>query len=181
MAGVLATLGCHAPARIGSQPLVGPSSPPPALERVAAGRATRICAAIAAASGARLELRVRDSAEIGAFSWPSGEVVVTRGLLAILDDQELAAALAHEVGHLVAGGHLASDEAAPSHARSLRGAPVEGPDGEARADAIGVAILAKVGLPAEAMARMLRNVRASSRSDALRAALAERIDLLASR
>src|SRR5437899_1996032 len=41
-----------------------------------------------------------------AFGWPDGRIYLTRSLVDLLDDQELAAAIAHELGHLVVDGHL---------------------------------------------------------------------------
>jgi predicted Zn-dependent protease len=60
-----------------------------------------------AASSDRPELRYRvvilNSPAINAFSLPSGRLYVTRGLLALANDaSELAAVLAHEIGHVSA-------------------------------------------------------------------------------
>jgi len=46
--------------------------------------------------------------EVNAFSGPAGYVYVTTGLLRIADDDELAAVLAHEIGHVVAQHSLKS-------------------------------------------------------------------------
>lgn len=47
--------------------------------------------------------RVLDDAVPNAFAWPNGEIQVSRGLLALLNDEaELAAVLAHEIGHVTA-------------------------------------------------------------------------------
>jgi predicted Zn-dependent protease len=77
---------------------------------------------------------------------------VTTGLLELLDDEELAAAIAHEMGHLEA----------------QTGADVQGLDGcrsdlesELVADALGTGILQRSGIPADAMIRMLEKVRSS--------------------
>ena len=45
-----------------------------------------------------LRVHVLRSGELGAFAWPQGDVVVTTALVELLDDDELAAAVAHEVG-----------------------------------------------------------------------------------
>jgi Zn-dependent protease with chaperone function len=78
--------------------------------------------------------------------------VLTTGLLELLDDEEVAAAIAHEMGHLEA----------------QTGAAVQGLNGcrsdlnsELVADALGTRILQKSGIPAEAMIRMLEKVRSS--------------------
>ena len=43
---------------------------------------------------------------LGARAWPDGRIEVSRALIDRLDDEELAAVLAHELGHLLDGGHL---------------------------------------------------------------------------
>jgi Zn-dependent protease with chaperone function len=74
-------------------------------------------------------------------------------LLHLLTDDELAAAVAHELGHLSAG-HAAGGPAA------LGGAPAAHPaDHEARADAIACDLLDAVGLTPTALARALAKVR----------------------
>lgn len=88
-----------------------------------------------------------------AYGWPDGRLFVTRGLVDLLDDRELAAALAHELGHLLDDGHL--------HGLvSLRGCQ-SGGDAEARADAIGARLLDEAGVGAGAMVGMLEKVEAA--------------------
>jgi predicted Zn-dependent protease len=60
-----------------------------------------------AASSDRPDLRYRvvilNSPTVNAFSLPSGRIYVTRGLIALANDaSELAAVLAHEIGHVLA-------------------------------------------------------------------------------
>ena len=118
-----------------------------------------------------IRVSVINSDAVGAYAWPGGEVYVTRGLVDLLDQQELAAALAHEMGHLIAD-HAADP---PS---SLRGA-AEGKDSEISADAIGVDLLAKQGIDRGVMTSMLRKVCCSgSVSPACRKAMLERIQIL---
>ena len=50
---------------------------------------------------------IADGSNAGAFAWPDGRIRVTRGLIDLLNDEELAAAVAHEIGHLLADGYLA--------------------------------------------------------------------------
>jgi Zn-dependent protease with chaperone function len=47
---------------------------------------------------------------LGAWAWPGGRIEVSRALIDRLDDEQLAAALAHELGHLLDGGHLHGDQ-----------------------------------------------------------------------
>ena len=98
-------------------------------------------------------MHVVDSNTVGAYGWPDGNLFVTRGLVDRLSDRELAAAIAHEMGHLLNDGHLYT-------VVSLRGCCVS-PDAEARADAIGVRLLASRGIGRDAMTSMLNKVRAS--------------------
>jgi Zn-dependent protease with chaperone function len=90
---------------------------------------------------------------LGAWAWPDGRIVVSQALVDRLDDDELAAALAHEIGHLLDGGHLATVPLA------LRGDTRDG-DLELRADRTGCELLASRGRPLEAMSRMLAKVAA---------------------
>ena len=48
------------------------------------------------------KFHVQESREINGFSLPGGHVYVTTGLLRLANDNELAAVLAHEIGHIVA-------------------------------------------------------------------------------
>lgn len=104
-----------------------------------------------------LRVHVLDSRAVGAFAWPQGDIVVTTALLDLLDDDELAAALAHEVGHLISDGHIrfvAALVGTASHHES-----------EAAADELGIRLLADGGRNPGAMTRMLEKVRVSQRPD----------------
>jgi Zn-dependent protease with chaperone function len=112
-------------------------------------------------------VRLLDSRRVAAYAWPDGRVFVTTGLVARLDDDELAAAIAHEVGHLTGDGHLTGRA-------GLGGRPRNG--SEADADARGVELLRDRALPTDAMERMLREVRdAHRRAPSIRRALDRRI------
>src|SRR5437867_8274260 len=45
---------------------------------------------IACCNGRRISLQILDTDSVGAFSWASGRIFVTRGLIDRLDDQELS-------------------------------------------------------------------------------------------
>jgi Zn-dependent protease with chaperone function len=85
-----------------------------------------------------------------AYSFPDGSLFVSAGLVDLLDDVELTAVVAHEVGHLLADRHLQ-----PISALSGNGS---GPDVEARADATACQLLARAGQPTDAMSRALSKV-----------------------
>jgi predicted Zn-dependent protease len=65
-----------------------------------------VLAKLAAATdtpGQTYRVTVLNSPIVNAFSLPSGDIFVTRGLLALADDtSEIAAVLAHEIGHITA-------------------------------------------------------------------------------
>jgi len=65
-----------------------------------------VLAKIGAASGTEgppYRVTILNSPIVNAFSLPSGDIFVTRGLLALADDtSEIAAVMAHEIGHIVA-------------------------------------------------------------------------------
>ena len=114
-----------------------------------------------------------------AYGWPNGNLFVTRGLVDRVTDDELAAALAHEMGHLLARGNAHRD-GHDSVVVSLRGFN-QNLDAEQLADAIGVRLLLRQGLPAEPMVSMLTKVSQSGTLSAeRRAALGHRIALLES-
>ena len=99
---------------------------------------------------AHVTVRVLGDAEPAAFAFRDGSLFVTRGLVALLDDGELSAALAHEVAHL-----------------SGRGDGLPGPEAERLADRIGAELLRASGLSAALMPRMLRRLeRAQARGAA---------------
>ena len=102
----------------------------------------------------RVLVAVLDSEEPCAYSWPDGHVYLTDALVDMLDDSELAAAIAHELGHLSGERRRGSPVAA------LHGKP-DLLEAEASADWAGVQLLLRSGLPPSAMASMLAKVAAS--------------------
>lgn len=88
-----------------------------------------------------------DRPKAGAFAWTDGRIAVTRGLIDLLDDEELAAAVSHEIGHLLADGHL-------SGRVGLHGTS----DVEVRADTLGCQLLIEAGIPPASMKRMLEKL-----------------------
>jgi predicted Zn-dependent protease len=118
-----------------------------------------------------VRVNVLNSAQVCAFAWPDGNIYVTRALADLLNDDELEAAIAHEMGHLLNNGKLAGLAA-------LRG--TAGEECEAAADAAGCRLLQLRGKQTLAMRTMLQKVKNASATDAsCRGALAHRIELLA--
>lgn len=131
-------------------------------------RLERACAALCDTRGlGDFNLMVIDSPRPGAFAWPQGRVCVTSGLMALADDDELAAAVAHEIGHLVEDGHV--------RLAALIGTETQGV--ERRADAIAVCLLRSAGVRTDAMTSLLRKLAAADAPN--RAALLARAAALA--
>ena len=121
-----------------------------------------------------VSVHVLNSDIVGANSWPDGNIFVTRALVDLLDKDELAAAMAHELGHLLNDGHLQG-------VASLRGT-CSSPDAEVRADATGYEVLRMQTINPHAMVSMLRKVKSGiPASSPCQRGLAARIDLLINR
>jgi Zn-dependent protease with chaperone function len=126
---------------------------------------------IAACTGRKITIQVLATNAVTAYSLWDGHVFVTRGLVDHLDDGELQAAVAHELGHLLSDGRLHT-------VASLRGCCTD-PDREVRADAAGVALLRSQGLPPTTMITMLRKVeKYGALPPACRLAVDRRISIL---
>lgn len=133
---------------------------------------------------------ILDSPVVNAFALPSGDIFVTRGLLALANDgSEVAAVMAHEIAHVTA--HHAAQRAELEKTAALftrvsaqvLDRPQEGEQVEARmklsiahfsrqqefeADKIGIAVIAKAGYDPYAASRFLTSL---GRWSALRASL----------
>ncbi len=140
-------------------------------------------------SDLQFKFTVLNSDIINAFATPGGYVYITRGLMALADNEaQLAGVLAHEIGHITALHH------ARRHGQSLlaniglaavgilvgREAAQVGQMGavtllqsfsrenEYEADELGVRYLSRAGFDPAAMAGFLAKLRADSRLTALR-------------
>jgi predicted Zn-dependent protease len=147
---------------------------------------------------------ILDSPVVNAFALPSGDIFVTRGLLALANDgAEVAAVMAHEIAHVTA--HHAAQRAELEKTAALftrvssqvLDRPQEGQEVEARmklsiahfsrqqefeADKIGIGVIAKAGYDPYAASRFLTSL---GRWSALRASLvglgsADKPDMMAS-
>lgn len=113
-------------------------------------------------------VRMLSNETMGAWTFSDGSIFLTRGLAGALNDDELAAVLAHETGHLQSAGRLP------------HGAAFDGATGSAgceeRADDAGRALLRSRNIPEASLASALAKVRdAASTSRFVRAALDARI------
>ena len=112
---------------------------------------------------------VLDADDLSAYSWPDGEVFVTRGLIDAASPDELAAVIAHEAGHLIAHRRR-SDATAMLRGRQSHLNP------EIQADALGSVILADCNIPTTAMLHVLLKVQqATAPNDPSYALLCQRI------
>ena len=127
---------------------------------------------------------ILDSPEVNAFALPGGYVHVTRGLMALADDEaELAGVIAHEIGHVtarhsaeryshgvVAGlgaallGAVIDSDPVTDFAQLAAGAYVQGysRSQELEADMLGVRYLSRSGFDATAMSSFLEAMGAES-------------------
>jgi predicted Zn-dependent protease len=111
----------------------------------------------------RVGVQVLNSETISACVWPNRRIYITRGLMDRLTDDELAAALSHEIGHLLDDGNLRSMVALRGLG-PIRGAAA-GADHEVQADTLGCGLLESAGIPQAAMITMLEKVRAAHADD----------------
>jgi len=127
---------------------------------------------------------ILDSPEVNAFALPGGYIHVTRGLMALANDEaELAGVIAHEIGHvtarhsaeryshgLVAGlgaailGAVIDNRNVSDFANLAAGAYVQGysRSQELQADTLGVRYLSRAGFDATAMSSFLETMGAES-------------------
>jgi hypothetical protein len=151
LAPLLIALGCQ-----GLRPTV-PGLPQDGRQ-VNALRLNRLDMAARRVGATGIEVALTSRREAGAWAWPGGPVRVSDALVDLVDDDELAAAIAHELGHL-------QDDGTWSGPRAVLGA-----DGEARADELGCRLLASRGIPAAATVSLLEKLGPS-----VRGGLSERI------
>ncbi len=150
-----------------------------------------ILAKLAAASEKPAEpyrVTILNTQVVNAFALPGGNLYVTRGMLALANDaSELAAVMAHEIGHITAGHAglraerekdqqlirkvtdvLQKDKGEQVQARGVASLANFSRQQEFEADLIGVQTIAKAGYDPLGAARFLTSL---SRSTALRASL----------
>jgi hypothetical protein len=142
--------------------------PAGAANHAGARAAAALARVSAGVTGRPLRIAVLRNAEPVAYSFRDGSVYVSTGLAGLLSDDELAAAVAHEVGHLILDGVVGPEP------RGLAGGDGGGRSVEGAADGVGRRLLAAQGVPPGAMARALEKVAARSRGQACYADLCRR-------
>lgn len=132
-------------------------------------------------AGVAWRFSVLDSADANAFSLPDGQIYISRGILPYLDSEaELAALIAHEIGHVsarhgvsLAGAPVAAGlgSALAPEAEPIPGAPLlralagartagYGRESEREADRLGAACLKAAGYAPQALADAADRLRA---------------------
>jgi predicted Zn-dependent protease len=151
----------------------------PKVERMVARIVGRLTA-VSANPGQTYKITLLDSPNVNAFALPGGYLYITRGLLALADDSsELAAVIAHEMGHVTANHGLKRQEIEERSALAAkvvsdvleddpdtRAALVRGKlklaqfsrNQELEADAIGIKATGDAGYDPYAAARFLRSM-----------------------
>lgn len=137
--------------------------------------------------GVKFTFTVLDTPIVNAFALPGGYVYITRGLLALAENEaELAGVLAHEIGHVTARhsaerygqnmaagianlglglllGGAASDAFGTASALALRSFSREHED---EADLLGARYMSRAGYDPKAMATFLQKLQANKRLEA---------------
>ena len=97
--------------------------------------------------GEPVRLAIIDDDRVRAYAWPPCYVLVSRGMMNKMQETEIAAAIAHELGHLIDDRHLDPPAALVGGGHS--------PNQEHRADAIGLKLMARAQYNAEGMTSLL--------------------------
>ena len=120
-----------------------------------------------------IDPHVLNSNDLAAYSWPNGELYVTRGMIDAANPDELAAVVAHEIGHLIDHRH--------SNATTMLLGQKHHLNPEIQADSMGCRILAACNISTTAMLHMLQKVKQSTQPrDPVYALLNQRIQRLQS-
>lgn len=112
---------------------------------------------------------------LAAYSWSTGDIYVSSGLVDLLADDQLRACIAHEMGHLLNDRHC---DAVAALQGGGRHGDAAGYDEEKAADATGARLLTLHGYRPQALADALQRVHDRAGCDGPRTALASRIGAL---
>ncbi len=135
-------------------------------------RATRLCSALTAgAIREPIRIHVLATAAPAAYSWSSRDIYVSTGLMDTLNDAQLTACIAHEIGHLINDRHCDGVAALQGHEGS-------NPDEEKAADATGVRLLSVNHMPQEWLIEALQTLHDSDSCACPRTTLEDRINTL---
>lgn len=134
-------------------------------------RAARLCTALCCGwINQPIQVRILNTPQLAAWSWPDGHIYLASGLVRALDDTQLSAAIAHEMGHLINSGDVQCPFALTGgeHRMGI----------ECAADLTGAAVLAAHGINPANLVTVLTLLRTRTDSSDLSAALTHRIHRL---
>ena len=119
-----------------------------------------------------VRVRIIDSQRLGAWTWPDRDIYISLGLVSHLNNGELSAAIAHEMGHLI-------------NSRAVQCPYALGRSGEklgieAGADLTGSRVLVAHGISPQNLIRVLQLLYRCSSNVSLRNSLQSRIHALSS-
>ncbi len=145
-------------------------------------RALNVCTRLVGPATAHdLRIDVQQQHDLTAYSWSGGRIALSQSLAAG-NETDLAAALAHELGHLLADGSLCMPYAVQGLAgqtqSQLHADTQAQTDVEVQADAIAQHLLSRAGYPHAALPRLLQRLCLDTPSPRLRNALQRRLALL---
>jgi len=116
-----------------------------------------------------LRFHVLNTTKVVAYSWPTGDVYCSAGLLNVATDVELKAAIAHELGHMLTDAKPGSPQAFGGNG-SLTA--------EENADCCALALMKGANIPMDSLVTLLTKVSQASHSEQLRAGIQARIRLI---
>ncbi len=136
-------------------------------------RATALCNALCHGwISHKVRVRIINSARLAAWSWPDADIYISRGLAMHLNNGELSAAIAHEMGHLINSGAVQCPYALGHAGEKL--------NIESGADLTGARVLAAHGISPQNLLAVLNLLRRRTTSASLKTALTQRIYILSS-
>jgi hypothetical protein len=164
-------MGCSSQGGASTQPMTNPASTPPPRYGISQDRATTALQRLRPAFTGDAVVCVSKSVIPSASSWSDGTIYLSTGLLRILDDDEVVAAVAHELGHIT--------HASDACVRQIHALDGSRDDVEQAADAAAIEMLRRSGVPLASLSRVLMTVRdlPETRRE-LRPAITRRIELL---
>lgn len=134
-------------------------------------RATALCTTLCRGwISHTVHVRIINSTRLAAWSWPDGDIYISRGLAMHLNNGELSAAIAHEMGHLINSGAVQCPFALGQVGEKL--------GIESGADLTGARVLAAHGISPRNLLAVLNFLRRRTTSASLKTALTRRIYIL---
>ncbi len=164
--------GCVSSSATGAGMLVSLNSTHAQTDAICINRAESALRQLCPVYSGNATVHILHDARPAAYSWSTGKIFLTTGLLELLDDTELSAAIAHELGHIL--DRPVAKTGGPYTLDGWRYSNIE-----ERADAVAVLLLRASRIRPVALAHVLAKVRDAARTPtALAPALNVRIALI---